>query len=127
MGEGEMDLQDVVNSYGAAWGETDDAARHKLLDEAWTDDGLYCDPMGRAEGRDALHAHIAGFQQQFPGARIDATSGADEHDGYFRFAWKMVDADGNTALEGFDVGHRAGDGRIDLIVGFFGPFAELPA
>jgi flavin-dependent dehydrogenase len=32
-----MDLQDVVNSYGAAWGETDDAARRKLLDEAWAD------------------------------------------------------------------------------------------
>jgi hypothetical protein len=39
----------------------------------------------------------------------------------------MVDGDGNTALEGFDVGHRADDGRIDLIVGFFGPFADLPA
>jgi len=122
-----MDLNDAVATYGAAWNETDGDARRKLLDEAWTDGGLYCDPMGRAEGRDALHAHIDGFQQQFPGARIDATSGADEHDGYFRFAWKMIDADGNTALEGFDVGHRAGDGRIDLIVGFFGPFAGLPA
>ena len=59
------------------------------------------------------------------GARIDTTSGADEHDGYFRFSWTMVDADGNTVLDGFDVGHRADDGRIDLIVGFFGPFPPL--
>jgi hypothetical protein len=28
-------------------------------------------------------------------------------------------------LDGFDVGHRADDGRIDLIVGFFGPFPPL--
>jgi hypothetical protein len=28
-------------------------------------------------------------------------------------------------LDGFDVGHRAEDGRIDLIVGFFGPFPPL--
>jgi hypothetical protein len=122
-----MDLQDVVAAYGAAWNETDADARRKVLDEAWTDDGLYCDPMGRAEGRDALHAHIAGFQEQFPGARIDATSAADEHDGYFRFSWAMVDADGNTTLDGFDVGHRADDGRIALIVGFFGPFPPLQA
>lgn len=117
-----MELHDAVATYGAAWNETDDRARRKLLSEAWTDGGLYCDPLGRAEGRDALHVHIARFQQQFPGARIDTTSGADEHDGYFRFSWAMLDTDANTVLDGFDVGHRGDDGRIDLIVGFFGPF-----
>lgn len=120
-----MDLQRVVQAYGAAWGEVDADARGKLLDEAWTDAGVYCDPMGRAEGRDALSAHIAGFQAQFPGARIETTSGADEHDGYFRFSWALRDADGGTPMEGFDVGHRADDGRIDLIVGFFGPFPPI--
>ena len=120
-----MDLQRAVAAYGEAWGATDAAARAKALDEAWTDDGVYCDPLGRAEGRDALHAHIGGFREQFPGSTIDITSGADEHDGYFRFSWAMRDADGSTTLEGFDVGHRADDGRIDLIVGFFGPFPPL--
>jgi hypothetical protein len=119
-----MELQQAVAVYGAAWNELDDAGRRKLLEESWAESGVYCDPMGRADGRDALVSHIAGFQAQFPGARIEATSGADEHDGYFRFAWSMVDGEGNTTLEGFDVGHRADDGRIDLIVGFFGPFPE---
>lgn len=122
-----MELQDAVAAYGAAWNETDGDARRKLLEEAWADEGVYCDPTGRADGRDALHAHIAGFQQQFAGSRIDTTSGADEHDGYFRFAWTMVDGDGNTLLDGFDVGHRTDDGRIDLIVGFFGPFPAREA
>lgn len=117
-----MDLHETVATYGAAWNEPDDTARRKLLDESWAVSGVYCDPMGRAGGRDELHAHIARFQAQFPGSRIDATSGADEHDGYFRFAWSMMDGDGNTTLEGFDVGHRDDDGRIDLIVGFFGSF-----
>lgn len=119
-----MDLQDAVDTYGAAWNEPDDIGRRKLLDECWADSGLYCDSMDRADGRDALHAHIARFQTLFPGARIEATSGADEHDGYFRFAWSMVDGDGTTTLEGFDVGHRDDEGRIDLIVGFFGPFPD---
>jgi len=122
-----MELQRAVAAYGAAWNELDGDARAGLLAEAWTDGGVYCDPMGRAEGRAALHAHIGGFQQQFPGARIEMTSGADEHDGYFRFSWEMLDADGSTSLEGFDVGHRDDDGRIDLIVGFFGPFPPLGA
>lgn len=124
--EGTVDLQQAVAAYGAAWGETDEDARRKVLDEAWADDGLYCDPTARVEGREALVAHIGGFHQTLPGARIDLASGADEHDGYFRFAWTMFDADGNTVMEGFDVGHRADDGRIDLIVGFFGPFPALP-
>ena len=101
-----MELGDAVATYGAAWNETDSVARRRLLDRAWADAGVYCDPTGRAEGRDALHAHIAGFQEQFPGARIDLRSGSDEHDGYFRFAWALVDAEGSTAMEGFDVGHR---------------------
>lgn len=117
-----MDLDGALAAYGAAWNETDGSARRALLERAWAASGLYCDPTGRAEGREAFDTHIAGFHGQFPGARIEMTSGADEHDGYFRFAWAMVDADGSTVVDGFDVGHRDGDGRIDLIVGFFGPF-----
>ena len=120
-----MDLQRAVATYGEAWNEPDGEARRALLAEAWTDAGVYCDPMARAEGRAALDAHIAGLQQEYPGARIEMTSGADEHDGYFRFGWRMVGPDGSTFVEGFDVGHRADDGRIDLIVGFFGPFPPL--
>jgi hypothetical protein len=118
-------LHAVVARYAAAWNEPDDDARRALLEAAWADGGRYCDPTARVEGRDALHAHIRGFQQQFGGARIEATSGADEHDGYFRFSWALVDADGNRAMDGFDVGHRDRDGRIDLIIGFFGPFPPL--
>jgi hypothetical protein len=76
-------------------------------------------------GRDALLAHIAGFQQMLPGARIEMTSGVDEHDGWLRFAWSMIDVSGATATEGFDVGELGPDGRLQRIVGFFGPFPPL--
>ena len=120
-------VNDIVTAYGAAWNEPDEAARRKLLDTAWADDGVYCDPTAIVEGRDALVAHIAGFQQQFPGARIDETSGADDHHGWLRFSWRMVGADGAPVMDGFDVGELAPDGRLRRIVGFFGPFAEKPA
>ena len=77
--------------------------RTALLDQAWADEGVYLDPTGRAEGRDALAAHIAGFQSMMPGHTIDMTSGVDAHDGAFRFAWVMRNADG-VALEGMDYG-----------------------
>ena len=122
-----MGVNEVVASYGAAWNEADSAARHKLLEEAWADDAVYCDPTATVTGRDALVEHIAGFHQMFAGARIDQASGVDEHDGWLRFAWTMVGADGATIMDGFDVGELASDGRLRRIIGFFGPFPSLDA
>jgi hypothetical protein len=118
---------EVVNVYGAAWNEPDEAARRKLLEQAWADDGVYCDPTATVDGRDALLAHIGGFQTMLPGARIETSSGVDEHDGWLRFAWTMISADGTPAMEGFDVGELGPDGRLRRIVGFFGPFPPIEA
>src|SRR3954452_1800319 len=114
-------LNDVVDAYGAAWNETDEAARRKLLGQAWAEDGVYCDPTATVDGRDALVAHIGGVHALLPGARIDTSSGVDEHDGWLRFAWTMISADGTSAMEGFDVGELGPDGRLRRIVGFCGP------
>ncbi len=122
-----MEVTKVVGAYGAAWNEPDEASRRKLLEAAWSDDGVYCDPTAEVVGREALVAHIAGFHGQFAGGRIDLTSGVDEHDGWLRFAWTVVGADGSTLMDGFDIGQLAPDGRLARIVGFFGPFPPLDA
>jgi len=121
-----MEPAQIVATYGDAWNEPDAAQRAALLEDAWSDHGVYEDPMGRADGRDALVAHIGGFQQQMPGHRIDMASGVDSYGNLFRFAWVMRDATGNVALEGMDFGEFADDGRIARITGFFGPFPPMP-
>ena len=70
-----MGAAEVVATYGAAWGEADEAQRRALLEKAWSEDGVYLDPTGRADGREALVQHIGGFQQMMPGHRIDMVSG----------------------------------------------------
>lgn len=117
-----MDATETVTAYGSSWNEADEAKRRALLEAAWADDGVYCDPTAEARGRDALLEHIAGFRELFPGARIEPTSAVEEHHGWARFAWAMVGADGATAVEGFDVCEFAPDGRLQRIVGFFGSF-----
>lgn len=117
-----MNATETVTAYGESWNEPDEAKRQQLLDAAWCDDGSYCDPTASVSGRDALLSHIAGFREMFPGARIEPTSGVEEHNGWLRFSWSMIDAAGATAMEGFDVGELAPDGRLRRIVGFFGPF-----
>lgn len=113
-------VHDVVGWYGAAWNAAEDE-RRTLLDSSWADDGVYCDPGARAEGREALIKHIGGFQAGFPNHRIDLTSGVDEHDGRFRFSWVLRSSDGRTVTEGIDFGVLSDDGRIASITGFFGP------
>ena len=116
---------DTVAAYAAAWNERDEEARRALLERSWADEGVYCDPTARVEGRTALVGHIGGFHAQRPGHRIDMASGVDEHDGLLRFAWRMVGPDGGVLVEGMDFGELAPDGRLRLIVGFFGPFPAL--
>jgi hypothetical protein len=120
-----MDLAAKVAAYGDAWSVQDEAERRGLLEGCWHDAGVYADPTGRAEGRDALVAHIAGMQSQFPGHRIVQTSGVDEHGGCFRFTWALTDPDGAVVMEGIDFGEVAPDGRISRITGFFGPPPEI--
>jgi hypothetical protein len=119
-----MDTDAIVAAYGAAWNETDEAKRAALLEQSWTDEGTYCDPLSMVEGRAALVAHIGGFQAMMPGHTIDQASAVDAHDGVFRFAWVMRNGE-EIALEGIDFGELASDGRIQRIVGFFGPFPPL--
>lgn len=114
----------MVAVYGDAWNEPDEERRRALLETAWADDGVYCDRTVRAEGREALIANITGFQQQWNGVRIEIRSRVDEHANNFRFAWAMVDADGNVVMEGVDFGRTDPDGRIASITGFSGPLTE---
>jgi hypothetical protein len=115
-----------VAAYASAWEEADHAKRLGILETCWASDGVYLDPSGRAEGREALSNLIGGFQQTFAGHRIVLASGADEHDDYLRFAWTISGPDGSVVMEGVDFGQLDADGRLKLICGFFGPLPQVP-
>lgn len=120
-----MTPHETVAAYASAWAESDHARRLAILEACWASDGVYLDPSSRANGREALCEHIAGFQQGLVGHRIDVASGIDEHDGYLRFAWTMSSPDGSQVMEGVDFGQLDADGRLKLICGFFGPWPQL--
>jgi SnoaL-like protein len=120
-----MTSHDTVVAYASAWAEPDHARRLAILERCWAAGGVYLDPSSRADGREALCEHIAGFQERLAGHRIELASGIDEHDGYLRFAWTMSAPDGSQVMEGVDFGQLDADGRLKLICGFFGPWPEL--
>jgi hypothetical protein len=116
----------VVTQYMAAWNEREAAARHLLLQQCWSDGGVYLDPNVSLTGREALGGHIATVQASRPGARLEFMSGIDVHHDVVRFLWRLVRADGTCGDTSIDFGEVGPDGRLVKIVGFFGPPPALP-
>ena len=115
------DVDAIIRAYGDAWLETDETERRRLLQIAWSEDGVYQDPTADVAGREALVWHIANFHQRLPGTTIVFASGVDHHHGKFHFLWKMIGPGGQVTVEGRDFGEFDRDGRICRIAGFFGP------
>ncbi len=121
-----LTAEQAVDLYGQAWAEPDEAKRRALLERAWAENGVYTDPTAEVNGREALVKHIGGFMENSRGGRIVITSKVDSHhETRLRFSWAMQSADGKTVAEGIDYGELDEDGKLKLIVGFFGPFQPL--
>ena len=121
-----MEMNELIALHNRAWREPDRVLRQKFLDQIWAEDGTYTDPTAHVPGRKALVDHIDGFFAQFPGAHFVVTSGIDTHHQNLRFTWRMLLADGSVAVEGIDFGELSPDGKLQGIVGFFGPLAPKP-
>lgn len=116
------DVTTVVDSYLAAWNETDPERRRALLAETWADDASYLDPLMSGEGRDGIDAMIAAAQQAYPGHRFELAQGPDAHNDRVRFTWHLHGPDGNGPVAvGIDFGTVAEDGRLRSVTGFLEP------
>lgn len=115
----------AVTQYMAAWNEPDATVRQALLDQCWSDGGVYVAPKVSLAGREALSRHIATVQAGRPGARLEFMSGIDVHHNVIRFLWRLVRADGTCGDTSIDFGEVGPDGRLVKIVGFFGAAPSL--
>ena len=113
-------MDPIIGMYDEAWNASELSERRRLLEEALTDDCELVEPRGRFVGREAIVERLTGFTERFPAARVDITSKVDEHNGFARYGWTIVDRDGAEVLRGIDVVERATDGRLRRVVMFFG-------
>jgi hypothetical protein len=118
------DLTATVDTYLAAWNETDPERRAELVEQVWAPDGTLTDPPMAASGHAGISEMHGALQGQFPGHRFRRATAVDAHHGRFRVGWELVGPDGAVALAGTDVGQLTDDGRLHGITGFFG---DLPA
>jgi hypothetical protein len=111
------DFDSVVERYLATWNETDPAARRAAIDDLFTDDIRYVDPLAAVDGKDALDALIGAVHQQFPGFVFAAGGPVDAHHDQGRFTWNLGLPGEEPPVVGFDVAELA-DGRIRRVFGF---------
>src|SRR3954466_15020109 len=109
----------LVDTYIALWNETDPARPRSLVEQTFTPDGRYLDPLMEGQGIDGIDAMVAAAQAQFPGTRFELHAGPDAHNDRVRFSWQLQAAAGGDALAtGHDYGVLAGDGRFASVTGF---------
>ena len=112
------DFTKLAEQYIAAWNETDPSARRALIDEIWSADGRYLDPLAQVEGRDQIDAVIAAAQAQFAGLTFRLAGPVDAHHDQARFTWNLGAVPGEPLVVGFDVAELDSDGRIQQVLGF---------
>jgi hypothetical protein len=113
-------METVIERYDQAWNAPDAESRSSLLETALSDDCELIEPNGRFVGREEILERITGFADRFPAATVKIVTNVDAHNGFARYGWEIVDADGNLVLEGIDVVETSRDGKIRRILMFFG-------
>ena len=112
-----MDPARIAQLYLDTWNETDPRRRRELIEQVWTPNGAFVDPMMKGTGYDELDGLVAGVQQRFPGflfTLLGAPDGAGEH---IRFGWGLGPAGAEPPIKGTDFA-RIEDGRIAALTGF---------
>jgi hypothetical protein len=120
-------LTDTVDTHMAAYCDPDRSRRAERFASVWTSDGELLDPPLEGRGMEEIIALTDTVLSIYPGHRFERTTVVDEHHGWGRYGWSLVDPDGTTVLTGTDVVRIDDDGRLVQVVGFFGELAPVGA
>jgi len=108
----------------AAWNEHDPAKVRDHLEKALAPNVRFIDPTKDITGIDAFEEMVHEFRKDLiPDAVCTRASGVDSHHQVYRYDWE-IHSGGELVVPGFDVVETDGDGRVERVLGFFGP---LPA
>lgn len=112
------DFTKLTEQYIATWNETDPSVRRALIDQLWSEDGRYIDPLADVTGPYQIDAVIAGAQAQFGGMTFRLAGAVDAHHDQARFTWELGPDGADAIVVGFDVAQADADGRLALVLGF---------
>jgi len=118
------DHLNVIDTYLAAYSESDGDTRRGLIAECFAPDATVVDPPLAAAGHSELDRMFEGLQQQFPQHVFVRTSDIDAHHDAARYSWALRGPDGTVAVTGTDVVLFGASGRLVRVTGFFGDLSD---
>ena len=121
------DTATVVDTHIAAYCDPDAGRRAERFASVWAADGELLDPPLEGRGLTEITALTDVVLAHYPGHRFERTTAVDEHHGWARYGWALLDPEGQTVLTGTDVAQLDDAGRLVRIVGFFGELAPAAA
>ena len=83
------DPDTLARAYLQAWNERDDSRRNAQLEDNWTRDVSYVDPMATARGSAEISRLIGGVQERFAGFSFALLGQANGYASFVRFAWSL--------------------------------------
>jgi hypothetical protein len=120
-------LTDTVDTHIAAYCDPDLERRTAGFTSVWAADGELLDPPLEGRGLEAIIGLTDVVLSHYPGHRFERTTAVDEHHGWARYGWALIDPDGTAVLTGTDVVRVDDEGRLVQVVGFFGDLAPVGA
>ncbi|AIJ23096.1 nuclear transport factor 2 family protein [Amycolatopsis methanolica] len=112
------DYTALAQGYIDVWNETDADKRRALVEELFTPEALFTDPIGSVRGTAAIDEFIGAAQAQFAGLEFSLGGAVDGHHDQARFMWHLSAPGATEPLAiGFDV-VVVEDGRIERLLGF---------
>jgi SnoaL-like domain len=111
------DFQQLAETYIAMWNASG-PHRGELIADLCAADVRYTDPLGDAQGPEALDATIDAVQAQFAGFQFVLSGPVDAHHDQARFSWELGPAGSPAPIAGFDVVTTDDAGRISRVLGF---------
>jgi hypothetical protein len=103
----------TIKAYFEAWNEPNDAARLKLLEVAWADDGVLRDVGSEVVGREAVSDYIGQALRAVPGRVLVPGAVLEGPGGRRGVGWTLRLPDGTTH-SGYFVGEVDAAGRLTL-------------
>jgi hypothetical protein len=122
----DANLEDRVAAWMAAWNESEETERRRLIQFAWVEDGRYVDPFVDVTGTEHIAAALADLMALFPGHRVQRTSGIERHFDQIRFTWELLGPESDVVSDGVDIARVDTDCRIMHLTGFAGALVPVP-
>ena len=111
------DHKTVASRYIDLWNERTPSRRREILNQNWTADARYVDPLMSGDGHDGVDALVAGVQQRFPDFKFRLIGEPDGFGNHLRFSWGLGPDGSDSPIKGTDFALLSDD-RIRSITGF---------